>query len=98
MDLKKTGGHAFPTSDVQTAHAIAAAAINGVEDSAERDRVYSDVRAQALQGMTLRDYFAAQALTTIPAYASEDVSTWTPADFARHAYLIADAMLAERAK
>jgi hypothetical protein len=58
MELKKTGGQAFPSSDVQTAHAIAAAAISGIEDSAERDRVYTEVRAQAQQGMTLRDYFA----------------------------------------
>lgn len=98
MNLKKTGGHAFPTSDVQTAHAIAAAAISGIEDSAERDRVYTDVRAQALQGMTLRDYFAAQALTTVAAYDSHDMDTWTPHDFAHHAYALADAMLAERAK
>jgi hypothetical protein len=49
-------------------------------------------------GMSLRDYFAAQALTTIPAYSGDDVNTWAPDDFARHAYSIADAMLAERAK
>jgi hypothetical protein len=49
-------------------------------------------------GMTLRDYFAAQALTTVAAYDSRDVDTWTPHDFAHHAYALADAMLAERAK
>jgi hypothetical protein len=49
-------------------------------------------------GMTLRDYFAAQALTTVAAYDSHDVDTWTPRDFAHHAYALADAMLAERAK
>lgn len=98
MELNKTGGQAFPTSDGQVAHGIAVAALNGIEDSAERDRVYTEVRAQAQQGMTLRDYFAAQALTTVAAYNSRDVDTWTPHDFAHHAYALADAMLAERAK
>lgn len=50
-----------------------------------------------LSGMTLRDYFAAKALTTVPAYGHEDVATWAPEDFAKHAYAIADAMLATRA-
>ena len=49
-------------------------------------------------GMTLRDYFAAQALSTAVGYSDQDLSTWTPQDFARHAYALADAMLAERAK
>jgi hypothetical protein len=98
MDMKKTGGQAFPTSDSQTAHTIAMAAVEGITDSGERDRVYTAARAQAMQGMTLRDYFAAQALTTVAAYDSHDVDTWTPRDFAHHAYALADAMIEERAK
>ena len=98
MDLTKTGGQAFPISDAQTAHTIAAAALEGVTDSAECDRIYMAVRAQATRGMTLRDYFAAQALTTVAAYDSHDIDTWTPKDFAHHAHALADAMLAERAK
>lgn len=47
-------------------------------------------------GMSLRDYFAAKALATASAYAAEDVATWDAEDFARHAYGIADAMLAAR--
>lgn len=43
-------------------------------------------------GMTLRDYFAAQALAVIPG------DTATPDDLARDAYRIADAMIAEREK
>jgi hypothetical protein len=50
-----------------------------------------------LSGMSLRDYFAAKALATASAYGHEDVSTWAPEDFAKHAYAIADAMLASRA-
>ena len=53
---------------------------------------------EEFNGMTLRDYFAAKALATVPAYSGEDVATWESSDFARHAYQIADAMLAERAK
>lgn len=47
-------------------------------------------------GMTLRDYFAAKAMHAVmvgPFPGSHDAG-----DFARHAYEIADAMLAERAK
>lgn len=49
-------------------------------------------------GMTLRDYFAAKALTGLGAYwANSDVEV--PNDeWAKRAYGIADAMLAERAK
>lgn len=58
---------------------------------------YSDSQQNRSQeGMSLRDYFAAKALSTVQAYSHEDVSTWAPADFARHAYAIADAMIAAR--
>ena len=48
-------------------------------------------------GMTLRDYFAAQALTGLCANQSitEDLS---PKDVSCKAYFIADAMLKERSK
>lgn len=45
------------------------------------------------QGMTLRDYFAAQILPTLVA---NDETTWE--EDARDAYAIADKMLAERRK
>ncbi|WP_261118956.1 hypothetical protein [Serratia ficaria] len=48
------------------------------------------------EGMSLRDYFAAQALSTASAYLEEDVATWSCDDFANHAYGIADAMLKAR--
>ena len=50
------------------------------------------------EGMTLRDYFAAKALTTCLGYERADIAIWEPVDFARHAYQVADAMLMERAK
>lgn len=46
-------------------------------------------------GMTLRDYFAAAALQAVLAEFSD---AWDRFDVARHCYLFADAMLAERAK
>lgn len=51
---------------------------------------------ESFNGMSLRDYFAAKALDTVSAYSPEDVATWSAADFARHAYETADAMLSAR--
>jgi hypothetical protein len=47
-------------------------------------------------GMTLRDYFAGQALVGIIAHPNGSGGQWQ--DAAKHAYLSADAMLAERTK
>jgi hypothetical protein len=41
-------------------------------------------------GMTLRDYFAGQCILASPG------DDYSPAEFARAAYALADAMLAER--
>jgi len=46
-------------------------------------------------GITLRDYFAGQALTGLLADTRRDAA---PEDFARIVYRLADAMLAEREK
>ena len=51
----------------------------------------------ALLGMSLRDYFAAQALSPLVAEALRlDHRSW--AATVQHAYFVADAMLTERAK
>ena len=109
MDMTKTGGQAFPTSDSQTAHAIGMAAVDGITDSAERDRVYTAARGQAVQGMTLRDYFAAQALPAILAQQDFGIQAYAPTSipnpetgitaaqlWAASAYATADAMLHAR--
>lgn len=49
-------------------------------------------------GMTLRDFFAGQALVGIAGPHSADGFTLSPSDSAAWAYEVADAMLAERAK
>lgn len=105
MTTINDGGPAFPMQEPQAIHAKAAAAIEGITDSAERDRVYTLARAEAVGGMTLRDHFAAKA----------DVSLYGPADvlatklgrmptmkelaecIAQLRLLEADAMLAARA-
>lgn len=54
--------------------------------------------------MTLRDYFAGKAIPAVLAQPDGGISNWTtisttwPQIWAQEAYLIADAMLAERAK
>ena len=48
--------------------------------------------------MTLRDYFAGQALAGIcaPLYDDESPTIWKHREFAKGAYMFADAMLAAR--
>jgi hypothetical protein len=46
---------------------------------------------EMVNAMTLRDYFAANAMQTL-------ITDYSPADAAREAYEYADAMLNERAK
>jgi hypothetical protein len=55
-----------------------------------------DEHKRQLLGMSLRDYFAAKALSTASAFPSSDVQHWDATEFATHAYAIADAMLAAR--
>ena len=61
----------------------------------------SSWQLQPAEGMTLRDWFAGQALAGILPVCARDTptpdETQTQA-FARKAYALADAMLAERAK
>ena len=55
----------------------------------------------ATEGMSLRDYFAGQALPqaiSIDSSLPVEVKRDSPANIARLAYLYADAMLAERVK
>ena len=49
-------------------------------------------------GMTLRDWFAGQALAGIcaPLYDDESPTIWKHREFAKGAYMFADAMLAAR--
>jgi hypothetical protein len=51
------------------------------------------------EGMTLRDYFAARAMqAAVSAVYQTEGHNWKPGCFAKEAYELADAMLAERAE
>ncbi|WP_104012255.1 hypothetical protein [Burkholderia anthinoferrum] len=95
MDNTKHGGPAFPIADAQSVHRIGTAAIEGITDSAERDRLYTEATAHACAGMTLRDYFAARAMRplTLSMKSARDEEM---RGMAREAYAIADAMLRAR--
>jgi hypothetical protein len=47
-------------------------------------------------GMTLRDYFAAQAMQGIIAVTVAPETIWSPKDLAESSYVMADAMLKAR--
>lgn len=64
-----------------------------VYSSQNDDRVMVEVYSAG--GMTLRDYFAAKALTTCSDDAAQNL---TREEIAEWCYLMADAMLAERNK
>lgn len=59
--------------------------------------LYSSADQAEAQGMSLRDYFAAQALANMRIHESTDNPLYWDR-VAKSAYIAADAMLAERAK
>lgn len=69
MISKHTGGTAFPMQDQQAIHAYAQAKVELLMsaradkpmNTAERDAEYIQARAEAIGGMSLRDYFAVHA-------------------------------------
>jgi hypothetical protein len=92
----KDGGPAFPIADQGFVHRVGAAAIEGITDVAERDRLYIEATARACAGMTLRDYFAAKAMQGICAHPD----TWgNPIpQIAELSYEMADAMIRARSQ
>ena len=69
----------------------AVAAIDGITDHDERDRAYTKARAEAVGGMSLRDYFAAKAMQGLIAGGSTDRH-----QIAQAAYIVSDAMINAR--
>jgi hypothetical protein len=94
----KTGGTAFPMQDPQAIHAYAAGRTAGMpaDQVDERDRVYLAARAEAVGGMSLRDYFAAKAMQVCLAQANSFPDEHWRDGIARDAYVMADAMLKAR--
>lgn len=85
------GGPAFPVNDPQGAHRVGMAATGG---TGEPESVYIAASARAMSGMTLRDYFAAQAMPFVAGRAELDHTG--PAEWAAACYEVADAMIAAR--
>lgn len=100
MSNKDNGGPAFPCSENGTSHTIAMAAMLELPETAtaeEKDKVYIQTKAQSLQGMSLRDYFAAKAMGGMIANVVKGhVSYGNTQDLAVRAYEVADEMLAAR--
>lgn len=94
-----TGGSAFPMQEPQAIHSYAMAQVEGITDADERDRAYTAARAQAVGGMTLRDYFAAKAMQLhgemLSNMAIDGEEAWDEY-IAKRAYKTADAMLKAR--
>lgn len=83
--MKDTGGSAFPQSFATDK--------NGGMYTA------SDKYGAEAGGMTLRDYFAGQALAGIAACLPPNSNYWTgdpPTEIVKQAYKLADAMLAQK--
>lgn len=91
------GGPAFPMQEPQAIHAKALAAIAHIppDQTEARDRTYTQARSDAVGGMSLRDYFAAAAISGLVA-AKAQGGDWVTYELAKEAYWLADAMLNAR--
>ena len=96
MSEIKNGGSAFPMQDAQAIHAYALGAVEGVADTDERDRLYTQARSQAVGGMSLRDYFAAKAFPYQLTMEARPYEDYNYLNAAKRAYRMADAMLKAR--
>lgn len=81
--------------DSQAIHAYAIVRTEGITGSAARDKAYILARAEAVGGMTLRDYFAAKAMQ---GFAADPNTNGEPYLIAKVAYDWADALLKARKK
>lgn len=100
-ERKNNGGSAFPSWDASAMHRIGMAASQHLETTDERDRAYIAATADATQGLTKRDYFAAKAMHQLLAGAIFPVGYDATTDLsmtADLAYQAADAMLKARSK
>lgn len=78
--------------DQQAIHAYAMGKVAGMSgDTDERDKAYLQARAEAVGGMSLRNYLAAKAMQAMTEGLRPD--SHERAEIAKRAYLMADAML-----
>lgn len=85
---KNDGGPAFPNAGEPMEY------VKGIDPNSAPMRISGYPHSD---GMTLRDYFAAKAMAAIVS-ATAEPEIIAASIFARDAYELADAMLAERAK
>lgn len=90
------GGPAFPGPDQKKLTALTKRAFEAsrAEDEAAMQNIAEQLTTATCTGMSLRDWFAGQALMVIPIRFNPPDNATT----AKWAYTMADAMLAERAK
>lgn len=90
------GGPAFPGPDQKKLTALMKLAFEAslAEDKAAMQSVSEQLTTASCPGMSLRDWFAGQALMVIAIHFNPPDNATT----AKWAYTMADAMLAERAK
>jgi hypothetical protein len=100
----KDGGPALPMQDAGAIHAYASARMAGLTGE-ERDRAYVKAKVDAFGGMSLRDWFAGQALAGMLACGADSTKHNPPPEseskyyrrmFAEQSYRTADAMIAAR--
>lgn len=88
------GGPAFPIADTRTAMRLGQLAIDGIEDSAEAEKIYMAVEARAARGMSQLQYAAFEAMKTLLSYPEFQGD---PKQLAKSSYDIAQAMIEEGA-
>lgn len=93
---KNDGGTAFPMQDPQAIHAYAIAKVGepSEENVHTHEKDYLAARAEAVSGLSIRDYFAAKAMQAMLTRECP-IST---ANMATDAYIYADSMIAARVK
>ena len=76
------GGPAFPMMGDFHAHEIAAAEIVGIEDADERDAIYTEAKARAVRGMSVRDLVALEIFARLASQTDDDRSLQDDAEWA----------------
>jgi hypothetical protein len=87
------GGPAFPLGASNIVHDMASELSNDEPAGPDRNKKYYQLYRQLAMGMTLRDWFAGQALQGMLAEDADDI---TCTELADASYRCADAMIAAR--
>jgi hypothetical protein len=83
-----------PLQDPQAIHAVAWAAIDGITDSVERDRLYAQASADVAKGISIRQHAAIEIAKSLIAAGTGKYNVESRHTLASDAVLIADTVLA----